>query len=133
MAMLTRVCLFFGGLNGLIAVAAGAHGRHGVLDPGAREMFAIGAEYQMAHALALLALAWLASRETTPRLLALIAALGFAVGAVLFAGSLYWFGQFGAVPVRGAAPLGGMCLMAGWLCLVLIAVVPARRPGGGAP
>ena len=47
--------LFLGALNGLIAVAAGAYGRHGGLTPEGREMFQIAGQFQLAHALALLA------------------------------------------------------------------------------
>ncbi|QLH39336.1 MAG: DUF423 domain-containing protein [Defluviicoccus sp.] len=63
MPIATRIWLFVGALNGLLSVAAGAYGRHGALDPAGREMFAIASHYQMAHGLALLAVAWLASRS----------------------------------------------------------------------
>jgi uncharacterized membrane protein YgdD (TMEM256/DUF423 family) len=118
-----RLWLFLGALNGLIAVAAGAYGRHGALDPGAREMFAIASQYQMAHALALLATAWLTVRSggrllTGPN----VAGAAFTLGILLFAGSLYWFGVFGLVPMQGTAPAGGWCLMLGWLALMWAAV-----------
>ena len=57
-----RLWLFLGALNALLSVAAGAYGRHGALEPAGREMFGIAAQYQMTHGLALLAVAWLASR-----------------------------------------------------------------------
>ncbi|MFQ5764210.1 MAG: DUF423 domain-containing protein [Rhodospirillales bacterium] len=46
----------------------------------------------------------------------------FATGIVLFSGSLYGFAATGAMPVPGAAPLGGVLLMAGWAALAVAAV-----------
>lgn len=110
-------------LNGLLAVAAGAYGRHGVLDAGGREMFAIGSQYQLTHALALFGVGWLATRTDLPLLSPVhLAGAGFTLGIVLFSGSLYWFGIAGAVPVEGAAPVGGFLLMLGWLSVAVAAV-----------
>lgn len=123
-----RLWLFLGALLALSSVAAGAYGRHGALDPGAREMFAIAVEYQMTHALALLAIAWLATRCGCCRVLTLpnIAGAAFVLGIVLFCGSLYWFGLYGLVPVTGAAPAGGFLMMGGWLALMAEALRPRR-------
>lgn len=123
-----RLWLFLGALNALISVAAGAYGRHGALDPGSREMFAIAVQYQMAHALALLAVAWLAARDGSGRPLSAsnLAGAAFTLGILLFSGSLYWFGLYGLVPVEGAAPTGGFLMMAGWLVLMWNAIRPPR-------
>ena len=66
--MTMRLWLFLGAVNGFAAVAAGAYGWHSleVSDTGLRDIFAIGVRYQMWHALALLAVAWLASRGDGP-------------------------------------------------------------------
>ena len=123
-----RLWLFLGALNALISVAAGAYGRHGALDPAGREMFGIAVQYQMTHALALLAVAWLTARCGSCRLLSLpnIAGAAFALGILLFSGSLYWFGLYGLVPVAGGAPTGGFLMMAGWLALMGEAIRPRR-------
>jgi uncharacterized membrane protein YgdD (TMEM256/DUF423 family) len=118
-----RLWLALAGINGLISVAAGAWGWHGMLDDGARRMIAVGTVYEMAHALALLGVAWLATRPDVPRWATIVAGLGFAVGNLLFSGSLYWFAAFGALPIRGAAPVGGTALMIGWAALIAAAVV----------
>lgn len=119
----SRLWLSLGALNGLLSVAAGAYGRHGALDPAGREMFSIAAQYQIAHALALVGVAWLASRGPgrwfAP---ANIAGVAFATGIMLFSGSLYWFGMRGLVPIEGAAPTGGFLLMFGWLMLLWMAI-----------
>jgi uncharacterized membrane protein YgdD (TMEM256/DUF423 family) len=121
-----RLWLFLGALNALMSVVAGAYGRHGALDPGGREMFAIAVQYQMAHALALLAVAWLAARDSGARLLSVanFAGAAFTLGILLFSGSLFWFGLYGLVPVEGAAPTGGFLMMAGWLALMWHAIRP---------
>lgn len=110
--------LFLGALNGLVAVAAGAYGRHGPFDDYGREMFAIASQYELTHALALIAVAWVASRPESCRRLALVAGTAFALGIVLFSGTLYWFGITRDLPFTGAAPTGGFLLMAGWLALM---------------
>jgi uncharacterized membrane protein YgdD (TMEM256/DUF423 family) len=117
------IWLFLGALNGLVAVAAGAYGWHSLAgDDGARKMFEIGVQYQMGHALALLAVAWLATRLEGRRLIPVhLAGAGFTLGIILFSGTLYAFGLTGLVPVEGAAPVGGMLLMIGWLALMWIA------------
>lgn len=116
--------LFLGALNGLVAVAAGAYGWHALAgDDGARKMFEIGVQYQMGHALALVAVAWLATRLNGRRLIPVyVAGAGFTLGIILFSGTLYAFGLTGIVPVEGVAPTGGFLLMIGWLALMWIAV-----------
>ena len=119
----SRLWLFLGGLNGLLSVAAGAYGRHGALEQAGREMFGIASNYQLAHGLGLLAVAWLASRQeggwlTAPN----VAGAAFTLGILLFSGSLYWFGLTGLVPVEGSAPAGGFLLMFGWLAAMWTAI-----------
>ncbi len=132
-----RIWLFLGGLNGLLAVMAGAYGWHDleVADPVFRDIFLMGSDYQMKHALALLAVAWLASRRTAESgvsgrqgsgaIAVHLAGLAFAIGIVLFSGSLYATGLTGAIPNINAAPAGGICLMLGWAALIWAAVTRA--------
>ncbi len=116
----TRRWLFLAALNGLVAVAAGAYGWHSleVSDTGLSDIFAIGVQYQMWHALALFAVAWLASRRQRPAIAVAVAGWAFVAGIVLFSGSLYAFGIIGSVVVPYAAPAGGIFLMAGWAALI---------------
>ncbi len=124
---MSNAFLLLAAINGLLSVAAGAYGRHGPFDAYAREMFAIASQYQITHALALLAVAWLASVAARDRRLVAIAGAAFFVGIMLFSGSLYWFAIIGAVPFAGSAPAGGMLLMLGWLLLMVFAVRNWRR------
>ena len=79
-------------------------------------VFETGVRYQMYHVFAILAAAWAWSRWNT-RLFAIAGAL-FVAGIVVFSGSLYLL-AFTGVRVLGAiTPLGGLALLAGWLCLI---------------
>lgn len=115
-----RLCVGIGAVFGLLAVIAGAVGTHALrdtLDASALNTFQTAAQFQMYHALALLATGLLACLWNM-RILALTGAL-FTLGTLLFSGSLYILamssiGIFGAI-----APIGGLCLMAGWLSLAV--------------
>lgn len=112
--------LFFalGALSGLIAVALGAFAAHGLkarLAPDLLSTFEIGVRYQMFHALALLAVAWAATRWPG----AAITSAGwlFVAGTLLFSGSLYVLALSGTRWLGAVAPIGGAAFLAGWLCL----------------
>lgn len=129
---LERAALGFAGISGAIAVAMGAWAAHGLSEAfgaPAAELARTGAAYQLWHALALILAAFLTSRAQT-RLahFALVAAcVGFALGQILFCGSLYGL-ALGLPRFLGAvAPLGGLCFIIGWLCLVLAAASSARK------
>lgn len=117
-----RLFLMIGALSGAISVAAGAFGAHALrarLEPRQLEVFETAARYQMYHALALMAVAWAASRWPGD----LIAASGwlFVAGTILFSGSLYAMTFTGIRALGAITPIGGVCFIAGWLCLAVIA------------
>lgn len=112
--------LFFslGALSALLAVAAGAFGAHALktrLEPDLFNVFEVGARYHMYHALALLAVAWAASRWPGPA----VSASGylFLAGTLLFSGSLYALSLTGVRWMGAVAPFGGLAFLAGWACL----------------
>ncbi len=115
--------LFFGigGILGALAVALGAFGAHGLkarLDAGRLAIFETAARYQLMHALALLA-AGLAAAQWPASPWPVWAGWLFIAGILLFSGSLYLLvftdkRAFGAI-----TPLGGLAMIAGWLCLAL--------------
>jgi uncharacterized membrane protein YgdD (TMEM256/DUF423 family) len=107
-------------LLAFLAVAAGAFGAHALRARVSAEMLAVwetGARYQMYHALALLGVAWTVSRWPGP--LASAAGWLFAVGVVLFSGSLYLLALSGVRWLGAVTPLGGLAFLAGWLALAL--------------
>ena len=117
--------LFFalGTLSALIAVGAGAFGAHGLrsrLTADLLTVFETAARYQMYHALALLAVAWAATRWPGPW--AVRAGWLFVAGTVLFSGSLYALALSGVRWLGAVTPLGGAAFLAGWGCLLLAAV-----------
>jgi uncharacterized membrane protein YgdD (TMEM256/DUF423 family) len=109
-----------GAVLGFLAVALGAFGAHalrGRLAPGLLEVFETGVRYQMYHALALLACAWLLDRRAAGAPWAAAAAWLFVAGSVVFCGSLYALTLSGARWWGAVTPLGGLAFLAGWACL----------------
>jgi uncharacterized membrane protein YgdD (TMEM256/DUF423 family) len=116
-------------LSGLISVAAGAFGAHGVSDPVARELLRTGSTYAAIHALAAMAAVALARGADRP---AHLAPALFLLGALLFSGSLYALAMGGPHIVGAITPLGGLAFMAGWAALALTATRRGDRASGGA-
>jgi uncharacterized membrane protein YgdD (TMEM256/DUF423 family) len=116
-----RKFLEVGALLAFLGVAAGAFGAHWLRERVPAEMlevFRTGALYQMIHALALVALGSSGARlgswgERSAWL--------FIVGTVLFSGSLYALALSGVRVWGAVTPLGGICFLAGWLCLFVAA------------
>ncbi|MGB7211998.1 MAG: DUF423 domain-containing protein [Gemmatimonadales bacterium] len=115
-----RTFAALGALSAAIAVAAGAFGAHalkGHLSPDDLAVFETSARYQMYHALALLAVAWAASRWPGGAMNA--AGWLFVIGTLLFSGSLYALALSGVRWLGAVTPLGGLAFLAGWLCLAV--------------
>lgn len=108
---------------GGLAVVIGAFAAHGLartLDTRMLATFETGARYQMYHALAM-GLAALAVRGQAARLAGIAAGL-FLAGILLFSGSLYVLALSGITALGMITPLGGLCLIAGWVVLALAAL-----------
>jgi uncharacterized membrane protein YgdD (TMEM256/DUF423 family) len=119
-----RLFAFSGAVSGLLSVALGAFGAHGLRQRLAPEMLAVfetGVRYQVYHALGLFAVAWAISRwagtggEGGPQMA--WAGWLFIAGTVIFCGSLYAMALTGARWLGAITPLGGICFIAGWACL----------------
>jgi uncharacterized membrane protein YgdD (TMEM256/DUF423 family) len=116
--MLWNIWLAIAAVNGLISVAAGAFGAHGLRDKlSARhlEVFETAARYQMYHAVALLAVAWLLSRAATGTSQA--SGWCFLIGIIIFSGSLYALALTGIDKLGMITPIGGLAMMIGWALL----------------
>lgn len=117
-----RLFVMLGALSGAVGVGAGAFGAHALrarLEPRMLEVFETGARYQMYHAIGLLAVAWVASRW--PGSLSTASGWLFVAGTVLFSGSLYAMALTGVRVLGAITPIGGVCFIAGWVCLALAA------------
>jgi uncharacterized membrane protein YgdD (TMEM256/DUF423 family) len=115
-----RLFLACGAISAFIAVAAGAFGAHalrGRLTPEMLAVFEVGVRYQMYHALALLAVAWMLGRWPGPW--PVRAGWLFLAGTVLFSGSLYLLALTGIRWLGAITPLGGLAFLTGWLCLAV--------------
>jgi len=110
--------LTLAGLNGLMAVAAGAFGAHGVSDPAIKDWLRTGAQYQLAHAVAGLACLTLLRGEIGPAAWAAWAGWLFGLGGLLFGGSLYAMALTGVRVLGAVTPLGGLLLLLGWAVVI---------------
>jgi uncharacterized membrane protein YgdD (TMEM256/DUF423 family) len=101
------------GASAVVFGAFGAHALRGMLDEAALTTWHTGVEYHFWHALALLVAA-----VGLPDGRARSAAMGlFAVGIVLFSGSLYAL-ALGAPRLVGAiTPVGGVAFIGAWIAL----------------
>ncbi len=113
------------GAAGVILGAFGAHGLKNRVTPELLAVFETGVRYHFYHALALLAVAWAASRW--PGAWPTAAGWLFVAGIVVFSGSLYAMTFTGARWLGAITPIGGVCFIAGWIALV----VASLRGGAG--
>ncbi|KKC47395.1 MULTISPECIES: DUF423 domain-containing protein [Paenibacillus] len=106
----------YGSVHALISVALGAFGAHGLKDRLTSDMldvFETGVRYQMYHAIALILIAFAASRLGEIRALRNGGRL-INAGIFLFSGSLYVLSMSGDTWLGAITPLGGLCFIAGW-------------------
>jgi len=116
-------------VNGFVAVACGAFAAHGLrarLPADLLAIFQTGVQYQMYHALALLAVGLLSLHMGSSGLLRASGWL-FLVGIVIFSGSLYILALSGVRWLGAITPIGGVAFLAGWL-LLLAAVLRQTSP-----
>lgn len=116
-------------IAGCTAVIIGAYGTHGLkprLTPQAIAAFETGVRYQMYHALAFFAAAWLATQRKTK--FPAIAATLWGIGILCFSGSLYLLTTRALFDITLPpwlpllTPLGGLFLITGWLALLVAAI-----------
>ncbi len=110
-----RWWLALAGINGLMAVAAGAFGAHGVSDPAVKDWLRTGAQYQLTHAVAGLVCFSLLRAEVGQ---AAWAGWLFGLGGLLFGGSLYLMALTGVRVLGAVTPIGGVLLLLGWAAVI---------------
>lgn len=110
----SRFALLAGALLAALGVALGAFAAHGlraVLDQTALAWWQTAVQYQMWHAIGLIAL----GAARLPR--TLLPALLLATGTVIFASTLYTMALGGPRWLGAITPIGGSLMIAGWLVL----------------
>lgn len=120
---MTRNFIIMAAVFGFFGVGAGAFGTHALratLEASGRyDTYQTAVQYHLLHALALLGAAWVA--EHYPGRWSTLAGWLLTAGILLFSGSLYTL-AIGNLSFMGAvAPLGGVCLLLGWLALGMAA------------
>ncbi|MDR8015093.1 DUF423 domain-containing protein [Ectopseudomonas guguanensis] len=119
MARLWLLLSAFAGFTGVALGAFAAHGLKNRLTPEYLAVFQTGTHYQLIHALALFGVGLLALHM--PGRLINLAGGAFAVGILLFSGSLYLLTLSGIGKLGIITPFGGVAFLIGWLCLGLAA------------
>jgi len=117
MSTAARRILIIAAVSLAVATGLGAYASHGldsVLDARTLRSVLIAIDYQFYHSLGLLALGLLSNRH--PERAWSISAALMVAGVLLFCGSIY-LGAFGIGGLGGAAPVGGICFIGGWLVL----------------
>jgi uncharacterized membrane protein YgdD (TMEM256/DUF423 family) len=112
-----------GAFAAAIGVTLGAFGAHALklrITEDLLAVFETGVRYQMYHALALLAVAWAATRWPGPW----INASGwlFTLGILIFCGSLYLMTFTGVRWLGAITPIGGLCFILGWIAMAVAAL-----------
>lgn len=100
------------GASAVILGALGAHALHAKLSPQMLDVWHTAVQFQFWHALALLACALMRRTHATH-----LAAVLFAIGIVLFCGSLYALALGAPRGVGVITPLGGLAFIVGWVAL----------------
>ncbi|MBP0020535.1 MAG: DUF423 domain-containing protein [Cyanobacteria bacterium SBLK] len=120
-----RLFLAIAAIFGGLAVGGGAFASHALKDRLSEKALAIfetGIRYQMYHALALLLVAILLRQTEFSRGLLTTTGITFIAGIFLFSGSLYTLSLTGIKWLGAITPLGGLAFLAGWGCLVVVAL-----------
>lgn len=117
---MNRTFVGLGAAFGFVAVALGAFGAHALrdrIDAGAMAVYQTAVQYQAMHALALLFVGLLASRDA-PRSLRWSGWL-FTAGILIFSGSLVAMALTGIKVLGAITPIGGVCFLFGWVALAV--------------
>jgi uncharacterized membrane protein YgdD (TMEM256/DUF423 family) len=113
-----------------LAVLAGALGSHALkahlTQSGGLTNFDLAVAYMFYHGLALILLGL--ARDRYPNVSFQIAGWLFVAGTVLFQGNLFLISLAGVRLISFLTPVGGLCLMAGWLLFACCALRIKSKP-----
>ena len=116
---MAKLFIVMGACSGMLAVALGAFGAHALksrLDEYAIGVFETAVQYHFYHSFALLAVGLIALSQPHTALLKSSGYL-FAIGLIIFSGSLYALSLTGVRWLGAVTPLGGLAFIGGWACL----------------
>ncbi|MDO9453248.1 MAG: DUF423 domain-containing protein [Stagnimonas sp.] len=115
---LAQLAVLTGAIYGFLGVAFGAFGAHALKARLAPEMLTVwktAVEYQFYHALALVLVGLIATQR--PSIAITNAAICFALGVLVFSGSLYVLALSGVRWLGAITPIGGLLFLIGWALL----------------
>lgn len=118
----------WGAVLAMLSVGIGAFGSHilkGVISEDYLKVYETGVQYHMAHALALVLIGLAAGQWGESARLSWAGRL-IGAGILLFSGSLYVLSTSGIKILGAITPLGGVCFIAGWICLAVEAFARKR-------
>jgi uncharacterized membrane protein YgdD (TMEM256/DUF423 family) len=116
-----KLFLLLGSISGFLSVALGAFGAHALkekLDEYSLGIFHTGVTYQTTHALAMILVALLIKWYPDSAGLTW-AGWCFALGTLIFSGSLYALALSGVKVLGAITPIGGVLFLAGWALLAI--------------
>jgi uncharacterized membrane protein YgdD (TMEM256/DUF423 family) len=113
----SRNLILFAALNGGLAVLLGAFAAHGA-GPQVKTLLSTGAHYQLVHAVLALACALWGGGGRPARIAGWLAASG----GLVFSLALALVGLAGLSFMGAVAPIGGLMMIAGWLCVAFAAL-----------
>ncbi|MDV6379435.1 DUF423 domain-containing protein [Sporosarcina sp. GW1-11] len=115
-----------GAINAAIAVGLGAFGAHALKERLSAHYLAVwetAVQYQMFHAIGLLAVGILMSSALLgPSTQLSWAGYLLLIGIIVFSGSLYALSLSGIGILGAITPIGGVAFIAGWILLIIAAV-----------
>ena len=118
-----KAFIIIGAINAFLSVALGAFGAHGLegkLSQKYMETWHTAVQYQMFHALGIIAIGILAGNFASSSLLSWTGWL-MLIGIILFSGSLYVL-SVTKISILGAiTPFGGLAFLAAWIVLIVFA------------
>ena len=114
---MTQLYRLLGSILAFSAVLLGAFGAHALKETlsayDSIQTWETAVRYQMWHAIALILLSMISLTQPIPKMTGPC----FAIGTLLFSGSLYGLALDGPKWLGPITPLGGLSLMIGWLLL----------------
>ena len=116
-----KLFLMLGSISGFLSVALGAFGAHALkarLDEYSLGVFQTGVTYQTTHALAIILVALLLKWYPDASGLNW-AGWCFAIGTLIFSGSLYTLAMSGIKTFGAITPIGGVLFLIGWALLAV--------------
>lgn len=118
--------LMIGAVLGFLAVALGAFGAHALSDilekNGYADIWETGVHYQMFHAIVIVVIGALMSKNVIGNVKSLrVAGTAMLIGVILFAGSLYALALTKITILGAITPIGGVSMLIGWVALLMSA------------